>query len=190
MTRFLRFVSLVALAALAACASTVEESEWEPLASTRYVSEDGRFSLALPEGWLRSGQTITREGPEKQSISFNAGAVLPEDAAPIDAAARPYLLQALQDELAAQPGTRVLDVGDAQLDGLPGFRMHFVQASPGDEARGIAPGTERENLIYGAVEGNTLYALAYEAEVGAVFAHDLPAFEALVASFRRAPATP
>lgn len=181
---------LATLFLLGACAATTEESQWDPLASTTYVAADGSYRLELPEGWLRSGQTLTREGPERQTITFNAGAVLPEGAVPIDAAARPYLLQALQDELAAQPGTRVLALGDATLDELPGFRMHFVQAVPAPEAEadaGAAAGPEREILIYAAVAGSTLYALAYEAEPGATFAQDLPAFEALVASFRRTP---
>jgi hypothetical protein len=180
---------LATLLLLGACAATEEESAWESLASTEYVSPDGRYSLELPEGWQRAGQTLTREGPEHQTITFNSGAVLPEGEVPVDPAVQPYLLQALQDELAAQPGTRVLALGSATLDDLPAFRMHFVQAPSADDGTSAAePSAERETLIYAAIEGSTLYALAYEAEPGAGFALDLPVFEAVVASFRRVPA--
>jgi hypothetical protein len=183
---------LATLVLLGACAATEEQGTWEPLASTEYVAPDGSYRLELPEGWQRAGQTLTREGPEHQTITFNSGAVLPEGEVPVDPAVQPYLLQALQDELAAQPGTRVLALGSAQLDDLPAFRMHFVQAPSADDAASAAEpgaeGAERETLIYAAIEGSTLYALAYEAEPGAGFAQDLPVFEAVVASFRRVPA--
>jgi hypothetical protein len=166
---------------LAACASQVVETEWERVESPDYVSEDGRFSLRLPVGWLRSGGVLARDPEGLHAISFNAGPVLTgEDEMTIDAGA-PELIQAVRDQLAAQPGVEILDCRAVTLDGTAGFRAHFRQE--GDDA---SPGT-REHLLYSAIDGEMLYAFALETPAGADFARDLPEFEQLVASFRRLP---
>jgi len=176
----------VSLSILSGCASTttIEAEPFEPVSEARFVAEDGSFSLELPAGWRRSGQMITREGPEQQAITFNAGDVLDPGAPAVDPNA-PELLQALEDTLSSQPGVKVIELGAATLDGLPGFRMHFTQEQPVDPAApaGTAP-AKSEALIYSAIDGTTLYALSYEAADAARYALDLAAFEHLVASFR------
>src|SRR6185503_15968318 len=116
-------------------------------------------------------------------ISFNAGPVLAGEAALAVNAAAPELVQALSEQLAAQPGVQVLDCRAATLDGLPGFRAHFMRDEPADE--GSKTPVKSEHLLYSAIDGEMLYAFALENAAGADFAHDLPEFEALVASFRR-----
>ena len=178
--------SLLALAAsfLLACTSTTTIEQWEPVGATRFVAEDGSFSLELPEGWQRSGQLLTRDGAELQAITFNAGDVMDPSQA-LDPSS-PELLQAMKDTLASQPGVEVLELGAATLDGLAGFRMHFTQEPPADPAAPQAvPPPKREALLYAAIDGSTLYALSYEAADGVRFALDLAVFERLVASFRR-----
>jgi len=182
---------LLALAAsfLLGCVSDTAIEQWEPVAEARFVAEDGSFSLELPTGWRRSGQMITRDGPELHTITFNAGDVMDPSAEAIDPSS-PELLQAMEDTLAAQPGVKVLELGTATLDGLAGFRMHFTQEPPVDPAAppaaaGAEAPAKREALLYAAIDGTTLYALSYEAADGVRFALDLAVFERLVASFRR-----
>jgi hypothetical protein len=178
-----------ALLALLTLACSATEIEWERVEDPRFVAEDGSYSLELPLGWVRSEHSLTRDGWELQVISFNAGPVLaPADGTAIDLAA-PELLVALQDELAAQSGVRVIECRPATLGSLLGFRMHFTQevsvdpvADPG------SPVGSAEIVIYGAVEGATLYAFSFENRSPASFTRDLEVFERLVASFERAPA--
>jgi hypothetical protein len=179
-----------ALLALLALACSAPEAEWQPVEESHFVAEDGSYSLELPQGWMRSGNALTRDGWEAQAISFNSGPVL-DTTAGIDPSA-PDLLLAMQDELASQPGVRVRECRPATLGGLPGFRMHFAQDSapaPGTDPG--APGRTTEVVLYGAVEGDTLYAFSLENRSAASFARDVEAFELLVASFERSrPAQP
>jgi hypothetical protein len=70
------------------CASQSVEVEWEEVDSPHYVSEDGRFALELPLGWLRSGRVLARAPKGEHSITFNAGPVLMgEEALGVDASA-------------------------------------------------------------------------------------------------------
>lgn len=169
-------LAILGLALLAACGTT--EVEPERVETPHHVSADGSYALELPLGWIRDGNALTREGFEAQTITFNAGPVL-EDAAPgsVDVGA-PELLQAMREQLETQPGVSVLACLPATFDGLAGFRLHFRQGTP--EAA-------REHLICGAVAGQTLFAFSYEAAAGAPFAHDLEAFERMVASFDHRP---
>ncbi len=167
-----------------ACSAT--EIEWERVEDPRFVAEDGSYALELPLGWVRSEHSLTREGWEAQLISFNAGPVLEAaNGTAIDLAA-PQLLVALQDELAAQPGVEVIDCRPVTLDALPGFRMHFFQEAPPDlEADPGTPADSTEMVLYGAVEGVTLYAFSFESRSPVTLARDLEVFERLVASFER-----
>ena len=173
-----------------ACSST--EIEWERIEDPHFVAEDGSYSLELPLGWVRAEHSLTQDGWEAQVISFNAGAVLETaDGSAIDPAA-PELLIALQDELSAQPGVEVIDCRSVTLDALPGFRMHFTQTAPvdlegdsGTPAGSTEPALRTEMVLYGAVEGVTLYAFSFESRRPATFARDLEVFEQLVASFAR-----
>lgn len=177
---------LAGLAGLAACASQAVETEWEPADGARFVSEDGAFALELPRGWLRSGHVLAREPDGVRVISFNAGPVLGGEAAQAVEASAPELIQAMSDQLATLPGVRVLECRPVTLDGLAGFRAHFLRSDP--VAEGSDERVEREHLLYGAIEGEMLYAFALEAPLGLDFAEDLADFERLVASFRRLPA--
>jgi hypothetical protein len=168
---------LLALAALA-CAST--EVDWERVEEARFVSEDGSFTLELPLGWARSEHALTREGWERQTITFNAGAVLePTEGLPIDASA-PELLEVMREQLAGQPGIELVECRAARLDGLAAFRMHFRRSAEED-----APPSPAQAVLYGAVDGVTLYAFSLESGDAASFAQDLEAFELMVASFHR-----
>lgn len=176
--------ALLLAALVPACSAT--EIEWERVEDPRFVAEDGSYSLELPLGWVRSEHALTRDGWELQVISFNAGPVLePVDGAPIDLAA-PELLVALQDQLAVQPGVQVIECRSATLDALPGFRMHFtLEASSRPQAGPRATTGSTETVLYGAVEGVTLYAFSFESRSPGSFARDLEVFERLVASFER-----
>jgi hypothetical protein len=177
------WLATVSLALTASCASTAVEVEWERVESPRFVSKDGGFALELPVGWLRSGQVLARDPNGAHAISFNAGPVLAGESTLAVEAGAPQLLQAMEDQLALQPGVEVRECRAVVLDGLPAFRAHYLEHADG------APASE--HLLYGAVAGEMLYAFALEAPAGAEFTRDLPEFEALVASFRRlAPANP
>lgn len=176
----------LACACLLVPACTATEIEWERIEDPLFVAEDGSYSLELPLGWVRAEHSLTRDGWEAQVISFNAGPVLEtEDGSAIDPAA-PELLVALQDELSAQPGVEVIECRSVTLDALPGFRMHFTQQGPlaSEEDTGTLEGST-EMVLYGAVEGVTLYAFSFENRRPATFARDLEVFERLVASFDR-----
>lgn len=163
------------LAALACNATVVERDRVEtPL----FVAPDGSYRLELPLGWLRDGNALTLDGRDQPTIAFNAGPVLAgADPQAIDASA-PELIIAMEDELATQPGVRVIDCRSVTLGGLPAFRMHFLRTDP--EA---ADDGQRELLICGAISGETLFAFSYEAPAGEAFARELEIFERLVASF-------
>lgn len=175
-------LALLALALAPACAA--REVEPERVESPHYVSADGSWTLELPLGWLRDGNALTREDFAAQSITFNAGPVLDDsDPKAVDASA-PELLQAMREQLEAQPGVTVLACLPATFDGLAGFRLHFREALP--SAAGEEPAS-REHLICGAIAGETLFAFAYEAQAGAPFQRDLEAFERMLASFDHRP---
>lgn len=169
-----------------ACSAT--ELEWERVEDPLFVAEDGSYSLDLPLGWIRSEHALTRDGWELQVISFNAGPVLGAmegmEGTAIDLSS-PELLVALQEGLAAKPGARVIECRPATLDALPGFRMHFTQAALADPEDPESPALDVEIVLYGAVEGVTLYAFSFENRRPASFARDLEVFERLVASFER-----
>lgn len=165
----------VSLASLACGATVVEPDRVEtPL----FVAPDGSYRLELPLGWLRDGNSLTLEGQDQPTIAFNAGPVLSGiDPQAIDASA-PELIVAMEHELAAQPGVRVIDCRSIILGGLPAFRIHFLRADPGDTSE------PREILLCGAVSGDTLFAFSYEAPPGEAFTRELATFERLVASFQ------
>lgn len=177
------------LALAPACASQSAEIEWERVETPHFEAEEEGFALELPLGWFRSGRVLARDPEGLHAISFNAGPVLTgEEALAVDASA-PELLQAVSEQLAAQPGVQLFDCRAVSLDGLPAFRAHFAvdqaalePAQPGEAA--TSPG-KREHLLYSAIDGEMLYAFALEAPAGAEFARDLPEFEGMVASFRR-----
>lgn len=156
-----------------ACAGTKVEPD--RVETPLFVAEDGSYRIDLPLGWLRDGNSLTRDG--EQTITFNSGPVL-AGAGAIDASA-PDLFLAMRHELEVQPGVTVLDCGPATFDGVPGFRMHF-RTAPSEESAGAVP---RETLICGAVAGEVLFAFGFEAPVGEAFERDLPVFERMVASF-------
>jgi len=169
----------VFFASLVACASAGVEHE--TIESPHYTAADGSYSLELPLGWRRADNALTFDGPDHQTITFNAGAVLDEETRAIDASA-PDLLVAMRDSLEAQPGIELIDCDAATLDGLSGFRMHFRPALEDGQA---ADALRAEVVIYGAIEGTTLFALSLESRDPATRARDLDVFERLVASFRR-----
>lgn len=175
--------------ALAACAAPEVETEWEPVESpSHFTSEDGAFTLELPQGWLRSGHVLARTPEGASVITFNAGPVLSgEDALAVEAGA-PELIQAMSEQLATLPGVRVLTCEPVTLDGLAGFRAHYLLGGPleADSEELV----EREHLLYGAIEGEMLYAFSLASPVGAEFGADMPDFESLVASFRRRTSVP
>lgn len=168
------------LALAVACAST--EVDWERIQDARFVSEDGTFALELPLGWARSERALTHDGWEHQTITFNAGAVFePGVSRPVDASS-PELLAAMQDQLATQPGIELVECRAARLDGLAAFRMHFRRvAEEGEEA----PAAPAQAVLYGAIDGETLYAFSLESACAETFPRDLETFELMVASFRR-----
>jgi len=166
---------LVALLGAVACQST--RVERDRVDQPEYTAPDGSYRLALPLGWWRDGNTLTAPDGD-QTIAFNAGPVLAGvDPRAVDAGT-PELIAAMEAELAAQPGVRVVDCSAARVGGLPGFRMHFVRATDSDE---------REQLIVGAISGATLFAFSYEAASGAAFAAQTSTFEGLVESFEPFP---
>ena len=176
------------------CAAT-HVGDAESGAAPIYVSEDGSYRLELPQGWKRSGQTLTRDGWEQQTISFNAGRVAQDGDRPIDASA-PGFFQALQEELTSQTGVEVVECGPTEIDGVAGFRMHFLrpEALPdeSDEKQSSAGGNapQREYLTYGVLADGMLFVFSYEAPAGDGFARDLAVFERMVRSFQRSPTPP
>ena len=170
-------LALAMACASTACAST--EVEWERIEDARFTAEDGTFALELPLGWVRSERALTHDGWEHQTITFNAGAVFePGVARPADASS-PQLLAAMQDELAAQPGIELVELRPATIDGLPAFRMHFRRLAEDGAPSGA------QAVLYGAIDGEMLYAFSLESASAETFPRDLEALEQMVASFRR-----
>jgi len=181
-------IGAILLASLAwagslACSAS---AEWQRVEDPHFVAEDGSYSLELPLGWMRAEHALTRDGWEAQLITFNAGAVLEAASALAIDPGSPELLTALEDELAAQPGVEVIDCRSVTLDALPGFRMHFTQEAPVDLEgdTGTPPGSA-EMVLYGAVEGVTMYAFSFVNSRPETFDRDLEVFERMVASFAR-----
>jgi hypothetical protein len=178
----LRLAGTILCMLSAACAGSGSRGDWKPVEDARFVAQDGTFSLELPLGWLRAGQVLMRDPEGPEVITFNAGPVLAESTVAIDASA-PELMLAMRDELEARPWVRVLDCRAVTIGELPGFRIHYQQRwDPEGEA--AAP---HEQLIYGAIDGETLFAFSLEAPADAGFALDLETFERMVTSFRRLP---
>ena len=118
--------------------------------------------------------------------AFTFMGFLPQGAALRPFSFGPELIVALQEQLSAQPGVEVIDCRSVTLDALPGFRMHFTTQGPveSEEDPAVAEGTT-EMVLYGAVEGVTLYAFSLESRRPETFERDLVDFERLVASFDR-----
>src|SRR5258706_15622075 len=95
---------LAALLLASASCVGVESDGGQRVENPTFVAEDGAYRLELPLGWKRSGQALTRDGWEQQTISFNAGRVKePDDGQAIDASA-PGFFQAPEQELTPPTG--------------------------------------------------------------------------------------
>jgi len=180
--------AVLLLAGVAACANG---PRWIP-AGGGFIPESGAYSLQLPEGWMRLADPgrvfVSRDGPYLQRIdvrvlqvgtplgatkkTFSRG-MLPQEAAEL-----------VQDALLSSPGMQgmtLLENAPATLDGHPGFKLVIGYKA--------TDGLKMRALVYGMLDGDSVYELMYRATERYYFERDLPTFEQVRASFRiRGPA--
>lgn len=149
--------------------------EWERVEPASAVVQEGGFRLALPVGWARSGNFLTRDGGMLHGILFRA---LRDDERGLDAARE-------------APDVRGFRCTEFERDGLHLRHASFeasltaVGCGLGDLATWFLRPLEAEGryelVQIEAASGGALL-LVYLAPPLYYFERDLPAFEALVAS--------
>jgi len=167
-----------------AASCRVASSYWAAGAGER-VAGPMQSSLVVPAGWKhrRSGEEllVTRDGPDLQAIRANFQPRGVRSGRPYEAGALPSELAELyvaELETITQGQVEILANEPATVGGKPGFRLR------------VRHNRHAERLpidlyeIHGVGHGDGLFVLSYGAFETHFFARDLPAFEALLGSFR------
>lgn len=179
----MRLTFAIALALLAGC------SNWEVVPQeSRWEDPSGRFTIELPRGWARERGhwdtlRLTRDGYPLQAIVLQRK--------PLADAFKALKIKTGPDTLAAElagyqeaafrresetalAATR--ELAPARVGGRLGFRLQMSRY--GEDGLPLA------RVAYGVADDRHYYLIAYEAPRLHYFARHLPAFEAMVASFR------
>jgi hypothetical protein len=182
----MRKIALLALV-LATAGCLRNETPWDPI-GPRYASDNWfgpKYALDIPEGWLKlnagSGLTATRDGWRLQKITvreLDPGKPLAHTKKTLRAEMAPRdLAEVLVDDVRAA-GTSALSVVEtkpATVAGAKGFRA-VVAYKDGE-------GLPRRLVLAGAVVGDRVWQLAYDAPERVYFQKDLPTFDRALASF-------
>jgi hypothetical protein len=175
------------------------------LVSGRYVSSDANFAVDLPEGWRQHNASfdsvkiiketlekrrkldwdvvrLTRDGLLLQQIGIGRIPIAEElphtkrkftqHMVPIEAA------EVMSDDLRSNSNLYHQEIAEnapAKLGGYPGFKLHYVYQTEEE--------LKVEGLFYGALVGDWLYYVLYEAPAQHYFAKDLKLFEKTRSSF-------
>lgn len=157
-----------------------------------YTSDAGKFSVELPNGWMKSNAVdyllITRDGVLLQNIvieqiDINKGLqhtkkklrpdMLPQEAAEV-----------IIDNMTSNPAILNLEVIEnipAKVGGFPGFKLVTTYKNK--------DGLKFKSVYYGFLWDHWLYSLRYSAPQRYYFVKDLPTFENVVKSFKLIKAT-
>lgn len=175
---------------ISACATP--GTTWSPVEENTRNTQVGRYSVALPSGWMRLGSSnadrvlVSRDGANLQAIEV--AYTKPEEAFPnlkkgVAAASLPSELAELQlAELQAGPATANLTVVRNEplaLAGLPGYLLHVSFKN----ARGL----RYERVIAGFAESSGYYTVSYSAPTIYYFGRDRTEFDGVVRSLKNVP---
>jgi hypothetical protein len=184
----IRRSAAAALALAAACATA--RPSWVP-AGGAYSPPSGRYSLQLPDGWMRHEEPdrvlISRDGLFLQRIDVGTRQVGESLGSTKKKLARGMLPQevaeVLEDAIVSSPGMQgstLLENTPAEVAGRPGLKLVFGYKDP--------DGLKTRVVLYGVLVEDTLYELSFRAPERHYFARDLDAFEQVRASLKiRAP---
>ncbi len=175
---------LFLLAAISLACATTPKPRWVDASTPR---ESRSFLLQLPEGWMRSNQEVTvvatRDGPLLQEIfveRLQMGKALRNTKKTVAAGMMPQeAAEVIADDLVSNPvtkGLQIVENAPATVGGTAGFR---ILAAFKDR-----DGLKYKEVVYGVLAPPWFYRLIYTAPERHYFDADLPAFEAVAASFR------
>ncbi len=181
----MRIVALLLLAALSGCFG--RETPWDAI-GPRYASDNWfgpKFALDIPAGWLKlnagEGLTATRDGWALQKITvrqLDPGKPLAHTRKQLRAGMAPReLAEVLVDDVRASGANAltVVETRPATVAGAPGFRAVLAYK----DGEGLA----RRAVLAGALLGDRVWQVAYDAPERVYFQKDLPTYERALASF-------
>lgn len=185
-------IRLAAALLLAWAVLAVGCSAWEPVPQgSRHDGPGQSYAVELPAGWLRSrGKSdlvrLTRDGFALEEIVIMRN----PQKKPFVRLKKPVTADMLPSELAelqladfereseTLAAARVIAMAPAQVGGRSGFRLHIAWTND--------DGLPLGRVVYGVCDKDHYYMLGFEAPHLHYFDKHLPAFEAMVASFRLA----
>ncbi len=175
---------LLLLATVSLACATTPKPRWVDAGTPRASKS---FVLKLPDGWMRANQDVTlvatRDGtllqwilverlqvgkPLRNTKKTLAAGMMPQEAAEV-----------IADDLISNPemkGLQIVENAPASVGGAAGFRL-LAAFKDGD-------GLKYKSVVYGVLAPPWFYRLIYSAPERHYFEADLPAFEAVAASFR------
>ncbi|MEI7969821.1 MAG: hypothetical protein WCJ69_12585 [Betaproteobacteria bacterium] len=186
-----RLATLVLLGALSGCQSG---PAWRPVDQPRAVVSGQAFEADAPVGWMRregtnEGLFLTRDGIPMQYVRIhrdrhedafrNIRKAATADLLPTELA---ELIIASRRAVPVLSGLVVVSNEPASFAGLEGVRLRMRYRT--------LRGASLDQLVYAAVERDTVLFLEYQALSRTYFDRDLPAFEQTVSSFRDLGARP
>jgi len=156
-------------------------------AEATYKGEKIPYTVDLPQGWMRlnvdNQAMVTRDGTALQVIAVRRAKV----GEPLAYTKKKFEKGMLPQELAgilidgwsaadAVASSEILENAPAKLGGVDGFRL-VVRIR-------LKTGLERKWACYGAMIGDWVYTVAYNAAARHYYEKDLETFEKTVRSFR------
>jgi hypothetical protein len=182
----MRKIALLLLA-LGATGCLRRETPWDPI-GPRYASDNWfgpKYALEIPEGWLKlnsgEGLTATRDGWRLQKITvreIDPSKPLAHTKKTLRAGMAPReLAEVLLDNARASWGSAitVVETKPATVAGASGFRA-VVAYKDGE-------GLPRRLVLAGALVGDRIWQLGYDAPERVYFQKDLATFEKALTSF-------
>lgn len=181
LSRTLAAAALVA--GLAGCATP----PWVP-AEPLYRSAPHRYTVELPEGWVRWTQDrdqdlfLTKDGPLLQAISIErvpVGAELKYTKKKLTKGMIPQeAAEVILDNLGSSDRVTAFEVREnapARVAGAPGFKAVVTYKNKN--------GLRIKSVLYGCLAGDALFAVRYSAPQRYYFDRDVKAFEKVVRTF-------
>lgn len=186
MTRYLRLGLVLVLAELA-MGCTTPGGKWSAVDSVTPTAEVGRFSIAMPAGWMRLSEEdanhilLSRDGVNLQIIEIvcaKGDNAFPRLKRSIPSSVLASELAELQlAEMRASPGMDNLEVvknEPAMIAAKSSYMLHVRYKN----ARGL----RYERIVYGFVEADSYYTLTYQAPTLHYFTRDRGQFDDLLRS--------
>jgi hypothetical protein len=186
--RAVRLATTALALSLAWLAGGCVTAPWVP-AEPVYRNDAHRYTVELPEGWVRFTQSrdrdvlLTKDGPRLQHVFIErvpvdhplshtkkrlARGMIPQEAAEV-----------ILDNIGSNEGLTAFEVREnrpARLGGAPGFRAVVTYRTK--------DGLRMRSIVYGALVGDALYIVKYAAPQRYYFDRDVAAFEKVAQSFK------